>query len=207
MLIGVFGVLNLLLFVVIFVPVAQRLLGVRFGLVRLVLGALLTLLVFTPMMNAMARSIPADQQTSGITPLWFLILGVLCSVLAGLVFLVLAEAVTPTGSLPRLRDLRRDIGSRVARTRRYLQILRVAARHGLGPYLRGRRRPGREDAAGQAELARSLRLALEEAGVTFVSSARCCPPAATWCPPRSRPSSAGSRTTSRRSAGPRSSSC
>jgi ubiquinone biosynthesis protein len=168
MLIGVFGVLNLLLFVVIFVPVAQRLLGVRFGLVRLVLGALLTLLVFTPMMNAMARSIPADQQTSGITPLWFLILGVLCSVLAGLVFLVLAEAVTPTGSLPRLRDLRRDIGSRVARTRRYLQILRVAARHGLGPYQRGRRRPGREDAAGQAELARSLRLALEEAGVTFV---------------------------------------
>src|SRR4029453_806699 len=101
MLIGVFGVLNLLLFVVIFVPVAQRLLGVRFGLVRLGLGALLTLFVFTPMMNAMARSIPADQQTSGITPLWFLILGVLCSVLAGLVFLVLAEAVTPTGSLPR----------------------------------------------------------------------------------------------------------
>ena len=168
MLIGIFGALNLLLFVAIFVPVAQRLLGVRFGLVRLVLGALLTLLVFAPMMNAMARSIPDAQQTNGVTPLWFLILGLLCSVLAGLVFLVLAEAVVPTGSLPRLRDLRRDVGGRVARTRRYLQILRVATRHGLWPYLRGRRRPGRENAAGQAELARSLRLALEEAGVTFV---------------------------------------
>lgn len=168
MLIGFFGVLNLLFFVVIFVPVAQRLLGVRFGLVRLVLGALITILVFGPMMNAMARSIPEDQQTSGITPLWFLILGVVCSVLAGLVFLVLAEAVVPTGSLPRFRDLRRGVGGRIARTRRYLHILRVATRHGLGPYLRGRRRPGRENAAGQAELARSLRLALDEAGVTFV---------------------------------------
>lgn len=168
MLIGFFGLLNLLLFVAIFVPVAQRLLGVRFGLVRLVLGALITLLVFAPMMNAMARSIPSEQQTSGVTPLWFLILGLLCSVLAGLVFLVLAEAVVPTGSLPRFRDLRRDIGGRIARTRRYLQILRVATRHGLGPYLRGRRRPGRENAAGQAELARSLRRALEDAGVTFV---------------------------------------
>ena len=169
MLIGIFGALNLLLFVAIFVPVAQRLLGVRFGLVRLVLGALLTLLVFAPLMNAMADSIPDEQQQGdGITPLWFLILGLLCSVLAGLVFLVLAEAVVPTGSLPRLRDLRRDVGGRVARTRRYLQILRVATRHGLWPYLRGRRRPGRENAAGQAELARSLRLALEEAGVTFV---------------------------------------
>jgi ubiquinone biosynthesis protein len=168
MVLGIFGLLNLLFFVVIFVPVAQRLLGVRFGLVRLVIGAGLTLVVFTPLMNAMAKSIPNRYQTSSITPLWFLILGVLCSVLTGLVFLVLAEAVVPTGSLPRLRDLRRDLGGRVARTRRYLQILRIAARHGLGPYLRGRRRPGRENAAGQAELARSLRLALDDAGVTFV---------------------------------------
>jgi ubiquinone biosynthesis protein len=52
--------------------------------------------------------------------------------------------------------------------RRYLQILGIAIKHGLGPYLRGRRRPGRENAAGQADLARSLRLALDEAGVTFV---------------------------------------
>jgi ubiquinone biosynthesis protein len=76
--------------------------------------------------------------------------------------------MVPTGSLPRARDLRRDLSGRIARTRRYLQILRIAIKHGLGPYLRGRRRPGRENAAGQAELARSLRLALDEAGVTFV---------------------------------------
>jgi ubiquinone biosynthesis protein len=98
----------------------------------------------------------------------FVALTTLCATLVGLVFLVLAEALVPTGSLPRARDLRRDLAGRIARTRRYLQILRIAIKHGLGPYLRGRRRPGRENAGAQAELARSLRLALDEAGVTFV---------------------------------------
>src|SRR6266511_2748239 len=34
MLLGFFGLVNLLFFVLVFVPVAQRLLGVRFGLIR-----------------------------------------------------------------------------------------------------------------------------------------------------------------------------
>jgi ubiquinone biosynthesis protein len=166
MLVGFFGLINVALFMVIFVPVSQRLLGVRFGLFRLAVGAFLTLAVFDTLIRTIANHI--DLQNAGITPLWFGILVALCSMLAGLVFLVLSEALMPTGSLPRLRDLRRDLGGRIARTRRYLQILRIAIKHGLGPYLRGRRRPGRENAAGQADLARSLRLALDEAGVTFV---------------------------------------
>ena len=166
MLVGIFGVINLAIFMLIFVPVAQRLLGVRFGLGRLMLATALMLVLFQPLMQAMAEAVPLDDP--GITPLWFMLLGILCAVLSALVFLVLAEALVPTGSLPRLRDLRRDVRGRISRTRRYLQILRIALRHGLLPYLRGRRRPGRENAAGQAELARSLRLALDEAGVTFV---------------------------------------
>ncbi|TCC46709.1 AarF/ABC1/UbiB kinase family protein [Kribbella capetownensis] len=162
----IFGLISIGIFMVIFVPVSQRLLGVRFGLVRLVIGAALTLTVFSPLMNALAGPPPVDISTGAAMS--FLALTAVCSVLSGLVFLVLSEALVPTGSLPRARDLRRDLAGRVARTRRYLQILRIAIRHGLGPYLRGRRRPGRENAAGQAELARSLRLALDEAGVTFV---------------------------------------
>ncbi|MFG1620377.1 ABC1 kinase family protein [Kribbella sp. NPDC049227] len=160
------GVFSLAIFMVIFVPVAQRLLGVRFGLLRMALGAALTLTVFSPIANALVG--PGPFEGSNGVAVAFLALTAVCSMLAGLVFLVLSEALVPTGSLPRLRDLRRDLTGRIARTRRYLQILRIAIRHGLGPYLRGRRRPGRENAAGQAELARSLRLALDEAGVTFV---------------------------------------
>ena len=162
----VLRLVNLVIFMMIFVPISQRLLGVRFGLGRLAVGALITLSVSGPLAVAMIGT-PPWTGSSGAA-LAFMALIALCSMLAGLVFLVLAEALVPTGSLPRARDLRRDLSGRIARTRRYLQILRIALKHGLGPYLRGRRRPGRENAAGQAELARSLRLALDEAGVTFV---------------------------------------
>lgn len=162
----VVGLVNVGVFMVVFVPFSQRLLGVRFGLGRLAVGAALTLAMFGPLMTALAGPLP----WTGSNGAAFALLGLtaLCSMLTGLIFLVLSEALVPTGSLPRARDLRRDVSGRVARTRRYLQILRIAIKHGLGPYLRGRRRPGHENAAGQADLARSLRLALDEAGVTFV---------------------------------------
>ena len=166
MAIFVAGLFSIAVFMAIFVPFSQRLLGVRFGLIRLALGAALTLTVFSPIANALVGKLPFEGSNAAAVA--FLALTAVCSMLAGLVFLVLSEALVPTGSLPRARDLRRDLSGRIARTRRYLQILRIAIRHGLGPYLRGRRRPGRENAAGQAELARSLRLALDEAGVTFV---------------------------------------
>ncbi|MEU0096815.1 AarF/UbiB family protein [Kribbella sp. NPDC006257] len=162
----VVGLINVGVFMVIFVPVSQRLLGVRFGLGRLAIGAGLTLATFSPLMNALAGPLPWTGSNGAAAAL--LALAAVCSMLTGLIFLVLAEALVPTGSLPRARDFRRDLSGRIARTRRYLQILRIAIKHGLGPYLRGRRRPGRENAAGQADLARSLRLALDEAGVTFV---------------------------------------
>jgi ubiquinone biosynthesis protein len=160
------GLANIGVFMVLFVPISQRLLGVRFGVGRMAVGAALTLAMFSPLMNALAGPPPWTETNGAAFAL--LVLTALCSMLTGLIFLVLAEALVPTGSLPRARDLRRDVSGRIARTRRYLQILRIAIKHGLGPYLRGRRRPARENAAGQADLARSLRLALDEAGVTFV---------------------------------------
>ena len=54
------------------------------------------------------------------------------------------------------------------RARRYAQIGRILARHGLIPYLRGGRRSELATAEGRARLARSLRLALEDGGITFV---------------------------------------
>ncbi|GAA0961093.1 AarF/UbiB family protein [Kribbella koreensis] len=160
------GLVNIGIFMFLFVPVSQRLLGVRFGLGRLAIGAALTLALAGPLAKAVSGPPPWTGSNGAAFAL--LALTALCSMLAGLIFLVLAEALVPTGSLPRARDLRRDLGGKLARTRRYLQILRIAIKHGLGPYLRGRRRPGHENAAGQADLARSLRLALDEAGVTFV---------------------------------------
>jgi ubiquinone biosynthesis protein len=58
----------------------------------------------------------------------------------------------------------RSLRQRADRARRYLQVTRIAARHGLGSYLGGRR-PG---AGEPGPLARNIRAALEEAGGMFV---------------------------------------
>src|SRR5207244_2714184 len=78
--------------------------------------------------------------------------------------LAIAEVLVPTGSIPSVTEWPGSLRRRLSRARRYSQISAIAVRHGLGPYLRGRERSG----AGRARLARSLRLALQDGGVTFV---------------------------------------
>ncbi|GGL13153.1 ABC1 kinase family protein [Planomonospora parontospora] len=148
-----------------FAVAARRVLGLRFGAVRTLLAGVLVIAIIGPLMQAFAGTVdPAD---TGITPLWFFVLAVLCALLAGLVFLVVAEALVPPGSLPGPLELVRAARRRAVRSRRYLQITRILIRHGLGPYLRGRD-PGPSAPAGRARTAEALRLALDEAGVTFV---------------------------------------
>jgi ubiquinone biosynthesis protein len=150
-----------------FALLARRLLGLRFGLVRLLLAGLVGFAVVGPIAQAVAGSMPATGTAA--TPVWFLILAGAAALVVAMVFLVVAEALVPSGSLPGPLELRRALRGRVARGRRYSQISRIAVRHGLGPYLWGRRgRAELETPDGRERLARSMRLALEEAGVTFV---------------------------------------
>jgi ubiquinone biosynthesis protein len=142
--------------VAVLAVVAGRLLGVRVGAVRL-LGAGL---IGYAIAGLVSRTLDRPEQP-------FLLLSVLIgiSVLVTMACLVVAEALLPSGSRPRpVRALRR----RLARTRRYTQITAIAVRHGLGPYLRGRRAAGAEVPRGRARQAHSLRMALEAGGVTFV---------------------------------------
>lgn len=138
----------------------QRLLNMRFGLFRIVLAGAFALFVIGTIFTSQ-RPLDAEQRDDSSLAWVFFIIWAVLSVVAGMIFLVVVEALIPTGSLPRFLELRRELRGRVRRTRRYWQIVRIAVRHGLGPYLRGRRRPERG-------LARSLRLALDDAGVTFV---------------------------------------
>jgi ubiquinone biosynthesis protein len=149
-----------------FALLARRLLGMRFGLVRLVLAGLVGFAVVGPIAEALAGSIRGGGTA---TPLWFLLLAGAAALVVAMVFLVVAEALVPSGSLPGPLELRRALRGRLARTRRYSQISRIAVRHGLSPYLWGRRgRAELDTPAGRERLARSTRQALEEAGVTFV---------------------------------------
>lgn len=138
---------------------ARRLLGLQLGVVRTVLAGLVGSAAWLAFGLAIARP---QQRPFMLTTVQ---LGIALLVAMG--FLVLAEAVLPSGSL-RPVTWARALRHRLARARRYLQISRIAARHGLLPYLRGRRRHQADTPAGRAGLARSVRLALEEGGVSFV---------------------------------------
>jgi ubiquinone biosynthesis protein len=99
---------------------------------------------------------------------WYLVLGTLLAVLVAMVVLVLAEVLVPSGSLPGPVPLVRSLPRRWRRFRRYAEIVRLLVRHGLAAYVFTRQRPDLDTPAGRERLARSLRAALEDAGVSFV---------------------------------------
>ncbi|WP_433293771.1 ABC1 kinase family protein [Actinoplanes sp. CA-030573] len=165
--------LSVLLFIVVvvvtvaaFAAVIRRLLGVRIGPVRALLAGVLALFVTAPVLSAMAPADPASIGTGEA-----LLLGATAVIVAALLAMaavVILEVLLPTGSLPGPVEAWKGWRRRVARARRYATIVRIALRHGLGRFLRGRPQRGPESAAARRRLARSLRDALDEGGVTFI---------------------------------------
>ncbi len=129
---------------------ARRILGLRVGLIRTALACLLAMSIASGVFG---------ETASPTTSLATIQLGLSLLFVIGL--LAFAEIIVPTGSIPPPTEWWGMLRRRIARTRRYSRITAIAFRHGLGPYLRGRERS-------DTGLARSLRLALQDAGVTFV---------------------------------------
>jgi ubiquinone biosynthesis protein len=153
--------------------VARRLLGVPVGWPRTILVSLLVNSLGAPVITWVvdALGLQVDQQRpTQVTLAAGLVLALSAAwVLAGEVaVLAVLEAVFPTGSLPRLGPTLRGLPARGRRARRYLEITRIAATHGLATYLRPRRTRQSGAADPGRSVARSVRLALTERGVTFV---------------------------------------
>lgn len=157
------GLLTLPLYVLVLWPLvvaSRRVLGVRIGAVRALCAAGFGWLVA----GGIAQAFPLSLLHNGGAALGLLIPLAGSAFLATLIFLFVAEMAVPAGGgFGRLRSVR----TRISRARRYSQITRIAIKHGLGRYLAGRREPGLAPGR-HAKLARSLRRALEEGGVTFV---------------------------------------
>ncbi len=145
--------------VLVFAAVARRVLDVPLGFVRAVLAATLAVAV------GLAASDPLVGVGLGVAEL-SLQIGI--SIVVALTFLVVAEILVPTGTWPSPLEWPRSLRRRAGRSRRYIQIVAIAIRHGLGPYLR--RGSGIDVAEPQRRrrVARSLRQAMEDGGVTFV---------------------------------------
>jgi ubiquinone biosynthesis protein len=146
---------------------ARRLLGLRFSFLRTLIAGVLAFLIASPIITAISGSVVA-KRTSVLPELWFVILGVTIALVVGMVFLVVAEALVPSGSVPGLVYVLRGMRRRMGRARRYWQISGILVRRGLMPYVRGGRRSELSTSEGRARLARSVRLAMEDGGVTFV---------------------------------------
>ena len=139
---------------------SRRLLGMPVGALRALIAGLLGFAAAEILVRTL-RPVESGHVAAFLT----VVLGV--PLIVAMIFIVAAEALVPSGTAPQPVDVVLGARRALARSRRYSQISRIAVRHGLGPYLRGRGR--REDeAGGRAPLARSLRQALEEGGVTFV---------------------------------------
>ncbi|WP_199035694.1 ABC1 kinase family protein [Glycomyces salinus] len=146
--------------------VTARLLDVHYTLWRLLVVSMIGQTIvqhglIPVMFEPYGDRAPNPEELPGSIAL--LAFAVVCAPVIAMILLVIWEAVVPTGTVPPVRSWFKGLRTRVRRSRRYLQILAVASRHGLIGLLRGRRQIGQD-----AEMARSLRRSLDDAGITFV---------------------------------------
>jgi ubiquinone biosynthesis protein len=139
---------------------SRQLLGLPVGPLRLLIAGLLGFGAAELLGSALQAAQPGH-------PAAFFTVAIGVPLIVAMIFIVVAEALVPSGTLPGPVEIIQGTRRAFARSRRYAQISRIAVRHGLGPYLRGHRLRGGESPGGQAALAVSLRRALEEGGTTF----------------------------------------
>lgn len=149
---------------------AQRLLGIRLGVVRILATGLFAATVLPAMAVTLTRFRPATEhpQPPGWVEVWFMLLAGMLTLLASMAFIVVVEAFAPLGSIPPATVWGRGLKGRWSRARRTGQVVWIALRHGLGPYLRRRTSGALEAPTSRAQLGRALRETLGACGTTFV---------------------------------------
>jgi ubiquinone biosynthesis protein len=161
-LISVVGMGILLFSAWILVVGARKVIGVRVGTIR----ALFAAFVAWTTVGFLGRRLPVADESNQQVVLLFIIPIFGGTLLVAVAVLFVLEVIRPSGTGMWFVGNLRSIPGRLARARRYSKITAIALRHGLGPALSGRLKSNEPQR--QAQLARSLRKALEEAGVTFV---------------------------------------
>ncbi len=161
-----YAVLTIIL-IAAFAFTVRGLMGVRFSFARLVIAGGVAFFLGASVDESI-RDAALDGYGGAFPSLWFYFLGIAIALLLGMVFLVIAEALVPSNNMPGPIYMVRAFRRLLKRAARYSQIARIIFRHGLSAYLGGGRRAELKSSEGRAELARRLRLALGDGGVTFV---------------------------------------
>lgn len=173
---ALFGALATGVMVLLLAATARRVLGVPVGWIRSILMTVLVVSLGSWGLTEGFQQLGVLQEDGTLTvhPGVVLVIVVLAwawSFVIGLGLLLVLELLVPTGSIPTpwraVVELRR--GSKDLF--RYLQIMGIMLRHGLGGFFgRGARRRSHQRTTESEEraVARELRAALSDAGVTFV---------------------------------------
>src|SRR5215211_5846351 len=152
---------------------ARRILGAPVGWPRSILVGMLMSSLLGSVLSRLSRTLGLASEAGEVDQP--VLAGVLFALILAWAFLlsiaalVVLELIVPTGSIGSPRRLVRGLRMRWRRTKRYLQVLAIAARHGPGGFLRRSRGAAAVDARG-ASLPRALRQALNDAGVTFIKA-------------------------------------
>ncbi|MFB7321702.1 ABC1 kinase family protein [Streptomyces sp. NPDC056190] len=136
--------------------IGRRLLGVQAGPLRLAFAGFVGIAVAGGLIGP-------RLQDEGEQPVLLPVMAGI-SLLTAMLALVVVDRLVPDGGLRPL-DLLTSLRARYHRVRRYSEVARILGRHGLGPYLRGRKDP---QGASAPVLAAELRQALQAGGATFV---------------------------------------
>ncbi|SEE72497.1 ABC1 kinase family protein [Ruania alba] len=152
--------------VLLFALFVRRVMGVRLSLLRTVVAALIGATAGPALLGALLQ--PPATEADLLTLTLYATLTAAFALIMAMFALATIEMLIPDGSLPGPVTAWRSLRGRVRRSGRYLKLLRVVVRHGLVRFLRGSSHRGVRTPEERRALARSLRRALEDGGVTFV---------------------------------------
>lgn len=173
---GVFNFTMVLVFsgltVLSFAWALRGLFGVKFGVPRLIIAGIISFSLVTPIINALPGSYRDNEaliENGEMFPaVWISLLGMVISILIGMVVLVIAEALVPSNTIPGPIYAAREARKWVQRTRRYAEISWILLKHGISLGSLGGNRAQLRTAEGRELMAGKLRDALSESGVTFI---------------------------------------
>lgn len=158
--------------ILMFAWALRGLFGVQFGIPRLIIAGVITFSLVTPIINALPGSYESSQsleETGSVFPaVWISLLGMVIAILIGMVFLVIAEALVPSNTIPGPVYMVRAGRQWMQRTRRYAQISWILLKHGVSIGSLGGNRAQMRSAQGREFMAGKVRDALNQSGVTFI---------------------------------------
>ncbi len=150
--------------------VARRILGTAVGWPRSIIIGLLVFFLGVPFADWVLRQTGTSPEPAGEAGLWLALvaLAIAWVFALGVAALVASEAIFPTRPLPNPVDLVRAALRQRKRTRRYLEILAIASRHGVGWLFHGGRARVEQELSTAEERANAIVSTINDAGVTFV---------------------------------------